>query len=482
MSGLRVRLIELAIALFFIASSCSFLALHIATPSDGARLEPGEQSWTNDGVIVTPLVDLPNGLHRGDIVLAVDGHSVEFWTRAVLDRNVIRPAWTGSESPDYTILRDGQRIDLKVPLTQYPLDAILSKNWSTFLLVIFTQIVLSLVFVVKPFDSAPRVLFLWAWSFSHTYAWSLGLQVSDIVGGLGFWVFQLSASGAWLIFWGAELDFAMWFTRPSSPAHNKLWVRPAIYLLAVLIMLVYLAVSYYLSATTVGWFGAWIVGNWLVALLMQIPTMYYTVQGYRATRDPAVRRKIRWLAYAFFLSSLVGLGLWFIPGILLGHPFIDARALGLALMPFPVIVAIAILRDQLFDIDVIIRRTLIYSTLTALLAFFYFGAVVVLQQIFRVFVGEASDLAIIISTLAIAALFIPLRRRVQNSIDLRFYRSKYNAQQVLARFGATARDEVELDKLAGELLNVVAETMQPTLVTLWLKSTDDRLLGQKMEK
>ncbi len=144
-------------------------------------------------------------------------------------------------------------------------------------------------------------------------------------------------------------------------------------------------------------------------------------------------------------------------------------------MPFPVIVAIAILHDQLFDIDVILRRTLIYSVLTVSLALIYFGSVVLLQQLFRAVSGQQrSEAVTIISTLVIAALFNPLRRRVQGTIDHRFYRRKYDAQQVLAKFAATARDEVELDKLTGELLNVVNESMQPTSASLWLKKTDDR--------
>ena len=135
----------------------------------------------------------------------------------------------------------------------------------------------------------------------------------------------------------------------------------------------------------------------------------------------------------------------------------------------PLSIGIAILRYRLWDIDIIIRRTLIYSIITAILALFYFGAVIVLQQFFRSLTGAGDDLAIIVSTLAIAALFNPLRNRVQSSIDHRFYRSKYDAQQVLARFAQTARDEVELEKLTYELLRVVDETMQPSSVSLWLR-------------
>jgi hypothetical protein len=141
----------------------------------------------------------------------------------------------------------------------------------------------------------------------------------------------------------------------------------------------------------------------------------------------------------------------------------------------PIIIAYTILRHRLYDIDIIIRKTLVYTVLSALLGLVYFGSVVLLQRLFGALTGvEGSPLAVVVSTLAIAALFTPLRRRIQDVIDRRFFRKKYDAQRVLAQFALTARDETDLDALTGELARVVQETLQPEGVSVWLTPSDHK--------
>ena len=140
----------------------------------------------------------------------------------------------------------------------------------------------------------------------------------------------------------------------------------------------------------------------------------------------------------------------------------------------PISIGIAILRYRLYDIDRIINRTLVYGALTATLVAVYFGGIVSLQYAFRTLTGGGSQLAIVASTLAIAALFSPLRRRIQGFIDRRFYRRKYDAGETLARFGSRLRDETDLDRLGGGLVGVVRETMQPAHASLWLREPGEK--------
>jgi hypothetical protein len=182
----------------------------------------------------------------------------------------------------------------------------------------------------------------------------------------------------------------------------------------------------------------------------------------------AERQQLKWFVYTVallvvgFLAALLGFG---------QHSV--AWNMGIAAFDFlPIAAGIAILRYRLYDIDVVINRTLVYGVLTAALALVYVGSIVLLQGLFRALTGENSQLAVVASTLAIAALFVPLRRRVQAFIDRRFYRRKYDVAETLQAFNIRLRDDVDLDSVADDLVGVVKETMQPAHVSLWLRQPE----------
>lgn len=185
-----------------------------------------------------------------------------------------------------------------------------------------------------------------------------------------------------------------------------------------------------------------------------------------------VRRQIKWVAYLGLVLAILYLAQTLVP-MLLDESILSAilDAFGALLFgAFPLVVGIAILRHQLFDIDVLIRRTLQYALLSALLALVYFGSVTVLQGVFTALGGSQSAAATVISTLAIAALFSPLRKRIQDFLDRRFYRSKYDAEQALAKFAGAARSMTNMDALAAELVATAQAAMQPERISIWLRA------------
>jgi uncharacterized membrane protein YhdT len=184
------------------------------------------------------------------------------------------------------------------------------------------------------------------------------------------------------------------------------------------------------------------------------------------------RQQIKWFAYAAVATVSAAILAYIIPGVI-DTPLWFERvgfALNIAFIPaVPIAIGIAILRYRLYDIDFLINRTLVYGSLTATLVTVYFGGIVVLQRLFVALTGEKSTLAVVASTLLIAALFNPLRHRIQSFIDRSFYRRKYDARKTLEAFSVKLRDETDLNALGDDLVGVVRETMQPAYVSLWLR-------------
>jgi hypothetical protein len=176
------------------------------------------------------------------------------------------------------------------------------------------------------------------------------------------------------------------------------------------------------------------------------------------------RQQMKWFLYAVALMLAFPLEVvGYLPEIVSNVLF------GVVLIALPTAIGIAVLRYRLYDIDLVINRTLVYGPLTAMLALLYLGGVVSMQYAFRTLTGQESQVAIVASTLAIAALFNPLRRRVQAFVDRRFYRRKYDARKTLEDFSTKLKNETDLESLNNDLVGVVRETMQPEHVSLWLR-------------
>jgi hypothetical protein len=296
--------------------------------------------------------------------------------------------------------------------------------------------------------------------------------------------------GLWLIIW---LNYWLWipaifpilliplhFPTGRPPSRRWNWIN----WLAIALALVFMLLAAFLTRIGPAINAEWTLPNpigfipddvasptltvWFLGLaMMAIASVISLIIRYRRAQE-IERQQIKWLLYVTVLFAIT----YSVTGMNSDSPSPLIRALNFLSVPLllaiPVAIAIAILRYRLYDIDILIRRTLQYSLLTGLLALVYFGGVVLLQSIFHALTGEDSQFAIVISTLGIAALFSPLRLRVQAFIDQRFYRRKYDAEQSLAQFAAIARDEVDQENLTAALLGTVGQAVQPEKVSLWV--------------
>ncbi len=429
-------------------------------PGDGWQMAYEEPPLTQF------LGDWSTPLQAGDVVLAIG--------ETPYDTTSIQPLpppanWEAGETILYTIGRGGQELSVDVPLDTLPPRGILLAlantmrdelpQWGWFIIAL-------IVFLLRPKSTAARLLLLAGGSF--ILATRIGWAATTT--GITFappliWYSYFVAEFFWgWVFFPSLILLMLIFPQPVWPATRFPRLTPALfYLIPVAVTIYVLLTSQEMPA------------NLLLAaeaLLIFAVATAAVIMAFRHRYNRVARAQVSWVALGIALSIGVTLtaylldysGLYVLTDSLLEE--IISWPVALAL---PVCLAIAILRYRLFDIDVIIRKTLVYTVLTIMLALVYFGVVVLLEAVFESVSGEQSPVAIVISTVVIAALFAPLRRRVQEVIDRRFFRRKYDAQQVLEQFAQTAQDATDMAGLTAELVRVVQETMQPEQIILWLK-------------
>ena len=417
------------------------------------------------------LTDQPSSLRQGDIITAVDGQPLVFGHRSALPDDL-----AVGQSLRYTVQRDGQALIVDVPLVgQSPRTVVNYLVRSTqrdigFIIVTApTLLIAAFAFVRRPGNQAARLLLL---SFSYfagsnwfgftnwdpfVYAYPPPLAFASLFHTLGW---------GWLFF-PALTHLALVFPVRLWPLWRFPRLLPALlYGIPTLLMLLVAALA--LAGRIEA--GPLDIGTILATVVLFVVTLFVSLgYNFRTVRDPVTRAQLHWIALGLGLGWGVGVCLLFLSFAVPALAPLSEALFGWLIILLPLALAIAITRYRLFDIDVIINRALVYGMLSAVLLVIYLGGVVLLQGLFRSLTGQESNLAIVISTLVSAALFQPLRSRIQAFIDRRFYRRKYDAARVLAAFSATVRDEVDLNQLSGDLLAVVEETMQPAHVSLWLR-------------
>ncbi len=443
----------------------------LSTPSDGARISKDPGPATNQGYYIDDF-STGNGLEQGDLVTGVDQISMAVWIENLFKPQNWGTRWSLSQSVPYQVVRNGETIEVLVKLSSQPVSAILAQNWSLWVYTILFQAIVIFVIITKPKEPAAQALFIWGMTTSHFYTWSSFFQIYDFINGYGFWLFNLINSFLWVSNWSAGVHLAFTFPTPLPAIRKRPWIVWMPYLVAYALYLFYLAASRLFIPNKVEWIGQWNRADSIVALLFFLTAVIFLIRQFMLHRKGPERPKMQWVVYSGLFSGGLTVLFYLLPEFL-GLPSLGVNVIGIILLPFPISIAIAIWRHQLFDINLILNRTLVYGALTLTLAVIFFASVTLLQLLFSAITGQDSPIATVLSTLVIAGLFNPLRNRIQRDIDRRFFRRKYDAEQAIERFAAATRELTDLDQLSNELLAVVAENLEPESVSLWLKKHDE---------
>jgi hypothetical protein len=459
-------ILVILLAAIVLLSGLAYMGLRLLLPGDASSPVVDFLGMQSGELSVQPLSPDAQSLQNGDVVTAIQGRPVDAYIQDLFSR---QPPEAPVSRIEYTVLRGGHILQRTVILTPFPLARLIKANWSIYFYLIYLELVSLLVFILRPRLAAVQLFFMVSSAlFSSALVYFPGMQIDDL---LYRWPVILYVWGA-VALYGFVLAGLVHLSLAFPKRHLLLVRHPAwvlwIYLGVWLPLFLYWIARWPAVVSPTGRLGLLIQGTTLMSAVYFPLLLLSTFSSYR-TGSVREKRQVRWVMWSLVIALVPYLVFSVLPS-LLGLPIkLATSMLGVLWCTVPTAFAIAVLREQLFDIDVIIRRTLIYTALTGTLAVIYYVSVVVLQAFFQGFTGQNQPpVATVLSTLVIAALFIPLRGRIQADIDRRFYRRKYDAEKTVAAFGLTVRNEVDMERLTGHLLGVVEETMEPHSLSLWI--------------
>jgi signal transduction histidine kinase len=442
-----------------LAASLAFVVLRVVGPSDHAAIPFYADAWTVDGVHV----DVPDGeasdLATGDLVVGVEGRPLGAWLDAVLDPDVERTSALAGPTIEYSLRRDGAAVSVPVALGAGNVTRTLLDFWSVLVFTVVLQGLAAFVLWRRPEASAAVALALAAVGVTgSTLPWLLGLEVTDFVRAAPFLLYAVTAAGLYMLLWPAgalHLTLAL-SGGPAGPGRRTLAFAYGVPLGAYAIGL---AAARLATPSSSAWIGTWP----LVQLVVIIPTILVgvvlTVRGFRAA-SPAVRHQIRWAAIGGVAATVSSLLLLLGPELLTGRPIVPWSAVGLLALPLPIGLAAGILRSRLFDIDIVVNRTLVYGGATIAIVGIYVVAVSVIGTVLPLQGGFPASLL----ATGIAALgALPIRDALQQAVNRLMYGDRDDPYRALSRLGQ--RLEAALDPI--EAPTVIARTVAESLRVPW---------------
>jgi two-component system NarL family sensor kinase len=403
------------------------VALRVVLPSDGARIPFYAAAWTADGVRIEPIDAPAEGLQAGDLISSVDGRPLSDWLADAVDSGVARPSVGGV----YGLGRDGAMLVVPVTWAGPAVGATLLQGWSIALASVAIGVLAGWVYRRRPDTPAATALVLAAAAIAgSSIPWFLGVTVSDLVRGTPFVLHAIVTGPIYMLLWPAAIHLASVFPTPAIAVRRHRTLIPLVYGICFAAYAV-LTLGGMWTLPLLVWVGTWPSAQVAVVVpATAIAITIFIIRYVRAT-DPADRARRRLATLGIVGSAVLGLLVFMGPALVTGRPLVPDAAIGLILLPLPLALAFAIVHDRLFDIDVAIRRTLVYGGLTLSVLAVYAGAVVALTQA----LGEQEYAVSLLATGVAALAALPLRDALQRAVDRLLYGERGQPVQVMRRLG-----------------------------------------------
>lgn len=437
-----------ALALLGVAATATWY--RIVTPSDGTRADYVTSSLSRAGLGVTPIAGVATPIEAGDRVVAIEGVGLEDWLRG---RSVLGPLDTAA----YRVNRGGSVVDLDVPLGSFPLATVLGENWGTLLLCAATLAVAVYVCARRPSAAGAAPLLVYASGLAgSTVPWMLGFGASDLAWRTGFWLWLIGAFGAYSLFWSAALHFALVFPRRLALARASGGIG-LVYAVPIVLMSGWLAAVTITSGSLLDALGSATSVQLGIVLATSAAILVLLVVQYRSAATRHTRDQVRWIAWGAAIALGLTIAFWYVPELLTGRPILPWSAIGVAGMVFPVAVAIAVLRHRLFDIEVVINRSLVYGGLTAAVLAVYAATAALLGSVLR---GEGSFAVSLLATGTSALVALPVRDWLQRTVNRLMYGDRDDPYRAISRLAEQLSTSLTTDEVLPTVVATVATALR----------------------
>ena len=448
-----------------LALGLTFVGIRATTPSDGARVDFYGNAWSSRGIVIAPIDPPAAGLAAGDTVAAAGGRPMDAWlgeAMAPWSPSAGRPG--PGDAIEYGIVRAGVPTPATVRWSVPAIGATLLEGWAVIVFSLAVAGLAAFVFALRPVEPAARALMIAASAAAgSSVPWFLGVTVSDVVVGGPFLLYGLITGPLYMLLWPASVHFVLTFPTPAPALATRRWLIPSVYVGTLAVYTALMVGARIVSPTALDWVATWpVIQTALVVPLLSVALGLFVVR-YRRAVDAAQRTQIRWAVGGGLVSGTLGLACFMVPELVARRTLLPPSWIGLTALPLPIGIAIGIVRDRLFDIDVVIRRTLVYGSLSIGVVACYLVAVSAIGALLGGTTGYGASL---LATGIAALVALPLRDVLQRAVSRLLYGERDEPVRAIRRLGERLDLATDPGLAFPAIVDTVADALRLPFVAL----------------